>query len=114
MTCTSPVDTLILAFGINSRHLKTRPTALKQLQAALRVAKNKFPGARILTPIVNFSMTLPMKDRLNLQVLNNYISKHCAFIPALPNMYFTTEFDKIHWSRSTAERMFEHWVQYLN
>lgn len=111
---TTAVETIILSFGVNSRHLKPRPTAIKQLQAALRAAKSSFPTATILIPILNFSSALPLQQQLNLQVLNTYITKHHDFIPHLPLREFKTEKDNIHWTHDTATRIFQHWVNYLN
>lgn len=58
MEKTSPtgimVEKIILAFGINSRAKKSKETAVKNVQGALRSAKRKFPYARIWVPLVNF------------------------------------------------------------
>lgn len=113
-TITTQVETVILSFGLNNRKQNTRATTIKQLQGALRAARNSFPGATILVPVINFSSALPKQDQLNMQVLNNYIIKNCDFIPQLPNKYFATELDQVHWTHGTATKMSDHWLKQLN
>lgn len=113
-TCSSRPETIILSFGLNNRKQKTRATTIKHLQRTLKVARNKFPEATVLVPVINFSSNLPPHDQLNLQVLNNYIRKNCDFIPELPTKDFATDNDKIHWSHHTAAKMFNHWCQQTN
>ena len=112
--CTAQVDTVILSFGLNNRKQNTRATTVKQLQAAVRTARSRFPGATILIPVINFSSNLPTKDRENLEILNHYIVKNCNFIPELPDDVFETEVDNIHWTRPTAAKILDHWVKQLN
>lgn len=113
-TCGVTVEKVILAFGINNRVQKTQETALKQLQRALNSVKRMFPSADIFVPQVNFSNSLPSKEKLRLTHLNSAIARLCEYIPALPPSLFHTGPDNIHWSPSTAVRMFDHWVRYLN
>lgn len=108
------VKMVILAFGINSRNQKPHSTTIKQLQGALRVAKRKFPEATILVPELNFSDTLPQKEKSNLKVLNTYITTSCDYIPQLPNQDFRTDRDGVHWSHHTASRMLDHWLSQVN
>ncbi|KAE8277134.1 hypothetical protein D5F01_LYC25056 [Larimichthys crocea] len=44
------VEKVVLAFGLNSRNQKARETAIKQVQAAVRRAKRRFPFAEGLYP----------------------------------------------------------------
>ena len=107
------VKTLILSFGLYNRHQKTRETTLKQLKGAVRAAAAKFPDAHILIPEVNVSPSLPLQQRLNLRVLNDFIKNHCEFIPHLPNSDFETESGGVRWSSLTASRMLDHWLHQL-
>lgn len=113
-TGTTEPQRVILSFGLNNRNQKARSTAIKQLQGLLRVAKSRFPSARILVPVINHSATLPYKEQLNLQVLNTHIQKHCDAIQPLSNKDFNTERDGVHWTHSTAAHIFSHWSKQLN
>ena len=108
------VETIILSFGINSRGQKTRATTVRQLQGAVRAAKNRFPGATVLVPVINFTMSLPQREKLNLHILNSYIAKNCNYISHLPSREFGTEPDRIHWTHQTAARMLDHWLSQVN
>ena len=112
--CLVQPDTVVLAFGLNNRKQKTRVTAVQQLRRAVKMARDKFPQATIRVPIINYSPRLPMKERLNLQALNNHIGKSFDFIPELSDEHFVTDNDDVHWTRVTASKMFAHWVQHLN
>lgn len=113
-TSTTELQQIILSFGLNNRNQKARSTTIKQLQGLLRVARSRFPSPRILVPVINYSATLPYKEQLNLQVLNTHIQKHCDAIQPLSNRDFRTERDGVHWTHSTATRMFSHWSKQLN
>jgi len=108
------VETVILAFGINSRSQKVRSTTIRQLQGALRVAKNKFPQATVLVPVLNFSSSLPLKEKSNLRILNEHIITNCDYIPPLPTQDFKTDRDGIHWTHHTACSMLDHWMKQVN
>lgn len=108
------VEKIILSFGINSRENKSKETTIKNLQAAVRSAKKKFPYAEIWIPLVNYSTNLPMEEQLNLQTLNEHIRKNMGFIRLLPSHLFQTEADDIHWTEETGKAMFQHWWRELN
>ncbi|KAK2811578.1 hypothetical protein Q5P01_000179 [Channa striata] len=108
------VEKVVLAFGLNSRAQKAKETAVKQMQAALRVAKNKFPFAEIWIPLVNFSSSLPPDEVDTLQKLNAHVSRNMPFIEPLGDGDFQTEEDQIHWTQATARAMFRHWCSFLN
>ena len=108
------VEKIILSFGIDSRENKSKETTIKNLQGAIRSARNKFPYAEILVPLVNFSNNLPIEEQRNLQTLNDYIQKSTGFIRLLPQHLFRTEEDNVHWTKETGEAMLRHWWQELN
>lgn len=108
------VEKLVLSFGINSRGNKPRETTIKNLQGAVRSAKEKFPCAEIYVPLVNFSGDLPEEERHNLRIVNDYIQRNQPFIPLLLDDEFETEQDQIHWTKRTAKVMFNHWMKALN
>ena len=110
---TDTVDTVILAFGINHRKQSTAANTTELLKA-VTMAETRFPGARILVPLVNCSTSLPSEDRRVIQVLNNHIQSDCKPIPLLPLTDFCTAPDNIHWTPSTAVKMLNHWMVFLN
>ncbi|KAK3506087.1 hypothetical protein QTP70_005342, partial [Hemibagrus guttatus] len=77
------VEKVVLAFGLNSRAQKAKETTIKQMQAAVRSAKRKFPDAEIWIPMVNYSASLPVRERETLHKLNAHISRNMPFIEAL-------------------------------
>lgn len=108
------VEKVVLAFGLNSRNQKAKQTAIKQLQAAVRMTKRTFPYAEIWIPLINYSSSLPVAEKETLLMLNAYIANRLPFIRALPRDQFQTESDRIHWTRDTARAMLDHWVEVLN
>ncbi|GAA6073385.1 uncharacterized protein LOC124382477 [Tachysurus ichikawai] len=113
-TPSNDVEHVILSLGINGRMQNAKDTAIKQMQAALRAAKDKFPLAQIWVPEVNFSGRLPTKEQTQLTILNRHISANLKHIPALPRSEFHTESDNIHWTADTAKNMLNHWLHFLN
>ncbi|XP_061747821.1 uncharacterized protein LOC133546030 [Nerophis ophidion] len=56
------VEVLVLAFGLNNCEQKVKETTIKQLQGALRAARNTFPTARVVIPLLNYSADLPLEE----------------------------------------------------
>lgn len=110
----SQVEKVILSFGINCRNQRAKETSVKQLQAAVRTAKNQFPNAEIWIPVINYSCALPLDERQTLQTLNAHIIKNMPYIPALGEFSFQTQNDNVHWTRDTAQNMLKHWARILN
>ncbi|KAL6459457.1 hypothetical protein MHYP_G00329290 [Metynnis hypsauchen] len=108
------VESVILAFGINHRNQKSKETAVKQLQWAIKAAVDKFPGAAVWIPLVNFSKTLNRGEQETLTRLNNHIKKNMAYVPLLPAAQFEVTSDKIHWTATCARAMLKHWAKHLN
>ena len=108
------VEKVVLSFGMNSRGQKAKETAIKQMQAALRMAKQTFPYAEIWIPTVNYSVALPHAEQVTLNKLNAHLQKNMPFIPPLQNSHFRTERDNVHWTKATARAMLDYWVTYLN
>lgn len=108
------VEKVVLSFGINSRGNKPKETTVKNVQAAIRATRTRFPYAEVWVPLVNFSRTLPAEEQENLQTLNDHMERNMSFIPLLPEGQFQTEDDGIHWTVETGRAMFEHWSSILN
>ena len=109
-----PAEKVVLAFGINHRSQKVKETAIRQMLAALRTARDRMPHAEIWVPMINFSPALPPGERENIRRMNEYILDHLRFIPPLPYHLFDTQEDLVHWTEDTARNMLKHWFQYLN
>lgn len=108
------VEAVVLSFGINNRAQKAKETTFKQLQRALKEARDIFPQARIYVPEINYSQSLPLPEQNNLQQLNKYIKDNYRYIPALSPRQFETERDGTHWTHPTALKLLQHWATYLN
>ncbi|KAG7489039.1 hypothetical protein JOB18_003399 [Solea senegalensis] len=96
-TCTTQPEKIILAFGFN--HLTT---------------KLRFPDARVMVPIINFSPSLPQQERFALQALNRYIFENCYSIETIQRDKFSTGPDNVRWSKETASAILSHWCEALN
>lgn len=108
------VNNIVLSFGMNSRTAKVKETTIKQIQRALKAAKDKFPHAHIWIPRINFSGCLPTALQTNLQAINTYIARNYQTIPLLPSNEFQTIGDGVHWTPETANNMLKHWLNFLN
>lgn len=108
------VEKVVLSFGLNHRSQKAKETAVRQLQAALRAAKRKFPFAEIWVPLINFSSTLARGEQQTLMVLNRHIERNMPCLPPLRAQDFATEQDNVHWTKRTGKAMLEHWATLLN
>ncbi len=64
--------------------------------------------------LVNIPRSLPEKEKIFLDDLNNYIEENYPFIPVLPEEQFQVESDGLHWTAKTASNILKHWAQYLN
>lgn len=113
-TVSTPVNRLILSFGINHRSQATLITPIKELQGILRAARSKFPSADIWVPEINFSPNLPLQEKQQLASLNQHIVKNVNYLPALLPEEFNTMPDNVHWTSETAVTMLQHWCQCLN
>lgn len=108
------VEKTILSFGINNRTQKPRETTVRQIQAAIRTVKQIFPYSEIYVPLINFSKKLPIQEQENLSEVNQHIEKNMPFLPKLDDSLFETIPDQVHWTKSTAKAMFDHWAKELN
>lgn len=108
------VEKLILSFGLNHRGQKLKLTAIKEMQRALKAAKERFPNASIKIPLINFSRTLRGNEQTILDGLNMHISRNMSHLPLLPNSQFRVGEDQIHWTPDCARAMLQHWAGHLN
>lgn len=108
------VEKLVLSFGMFSRGNDPRVTTVRNLQAALRTAKEVFPYSEIYIPLVNLTPTLPAVEQDNLCVLKGHIKRNMPHIPELPSRWFRTGSDGVQWTAETGRYIFDHWMQHLN
>lgn len=108
------VQQLVLCFGIGHHTQKVPLTAIKQLQTAIRKAREVCPNAKIWVPLIHYDPTLSESSIQTLRELNNYIQTHLTYIPLIPQEQFQTRDDKIHWTRGTAESIINNILQALN
>ncbi|ONI45081.1 hypothetical protein AN641_04890 [Candidatus Epulonipiscioides gigas] len=108
------VEKVVLSFGLNCRGQKARETSIRQMQAAIRTAKKKFPYSELWIPVINYSTLLTAAEQITLQTINAHITRNLPFIPMLPHTEFKTEKDHLHWTKETARAMLNHWISYLN
>ena len=107
------VEKVILSFGIN--HKSHNPdTTIPQIDQAISMAKNTFPKARIMVPIINYSRSLPDIEKENLNALNDHIVCYDDIVPHLSRNRFSTGDDLVHWTEETAEHILDHWIAHLN
>lgn len=106
-------EKVILSFGINDKH-RGNPSLLDDsLKKLIQVAKATFPNATIHIPVINISDELSSIHRLNLSRLNNLIKQIPHHIPRLNRSQFHTAADNIHWTPSSANKVWQHWRAFL-
>lgn len=104
------VRALILSVGINDRNQDNRFQSKVAIQALLEAADSTFPNAHIRIATLNWSPRLPLNVRANLIRIDEAIRNTRRGIKRLPTEDFVTEEDLIHWSGTTAEKFWQHWM----
>ncbi|MGL4645672.1 MAG: hypothetical protein ACRCVL_00930, partial [Cetobacterium sp.] len=107
------VELVILAFGINHRNQKVQETAVKQTQRALKAARDRFPGAVVKIPLINFAKTLKRKEQVMLNSINDHVQRNMPHLPLLPAAQFDVDSDQIHWTPTCAKAILLYWAQHL-
>lgn len=104
---------VVLSFGINNRE-QGNPGILKESFERLQGAAFRvFQNAVIHIPLINCDKALPSNMIYNIKFMNGIIEKSGHSIPILPWEKFRVEVDHIHWTPSTAQSMFQHWLEHL-
>ena len=112
-------DVLILNVGINNRGNQPQ-THYTNVSALAKAASQKFPTTKVYIPQINFSESLPEKQKQSLQSLNKlfgiFASKNNNIntIPPLNQNDFKTKNDLIHWTPETANKILANWTKHLN
>lgn len=102
---------VVLSFGLNNREhgnpTNLRRKSVERLQGA---AFQTFPNAVIHIPLINYDKTMLGRLVKNIKALNEIFQNMGRSIPLLNWESFRTEANKIHWTTSTVEAMFKHWL----
>ena len=112
-------DVLILSVGINNRGNQPQ-THHTNVTGLVKAASQKFPTTKVYIPQINFSESLPEKQKQSLLSLNKlfgiFASKNNNIhtIPPLNQNEFQTGNDLIHWTPETAYKTLANWIKHLN
>lgn len=108
---------LILNIGLNNRHCQVR-SSVSQLKQMVRSCCQAFPQTKIYLSKINYSPSLPLEQRLNLDKLNNAMDNlknpNLIIIDKLQENKFFTAHDHIRWSADTANEFLKFWLDHLN
>lgn len=110
------VKEVILSIGLNNCLERLLPkTVEKQLALLTSVAKQTFPNTTTGIPINNFSTSLDPEQKQRVLHFNKLISsKYDTLSEINPLLFRVNEIDNIHWTTSTADKIFQHWKDQLN
>lgn len=103
------VKIVVLSVGINNKDQDPQKTSTKQLRIVYRRAQSVFPNARILIPLINFSLQLTREQQHNLNMINNFIASHFPYLALIAMKDFHTGSDTVHWTKETAQRILLSW-----
>lgn len=113
----SEVEVLIISAGIiNCTNWNKHLTTWKQFQELFRTCKVQFPRAMIYIAQISYSRLFDTNSIECILDFNQRVQDKCKyFLPPLNETLFRVNTrDKIHWTKKTAERMFQHWLECLN
>jgi hypothetical protein len=109
-------EKIILNIGINSKN--EHPTkASSHLRFMAREFKNTFPNAELHFAEINFSDSLSDRQRYCLKRINESARSNChvdKVIPKISDANFHVEKDRIHWTKETANCIYNHWLTVLS
>lgn len=103
----SMVRAVVLSVGINDHNQNSRFQSNKVIQALMEAADSTFPNAKIRIA-AHWSRKLPLPIRSNLVRIDEAIRRTERRIKRLPGDDFVTEDDQIHWTTTTAEKIWRH------
>ena len=121
---TSPrpdVKLILFSIGINNcLREQTALTIIKDTRRLIRVARTKFPQARIAIPLLTVSIRLSAKQLLCVKAFNTFLrdnmedlDSRCGYLNQLSLLKFQTIHDNIHWTPETAGSMLQDWLTQL-
>ena len=121
---TSPrpdIKLIIFSIGINNcLREQTALTIIKDTRRLIRLARQKFPQARIAIPLLTVSIRLSACQLRCVKAFNSFIRDHIedvdsrsGYLNQLSLLKFQTTHDNIHWTPETARAMLQDWLTQL-
>ena len=76
----------------------------------------KFPHSKVMIPQINVPPNLPKDGSNKLSEYNYFLSKQTKIeiIPKIQKEHFRLQSDGYHWTRDTANKLYNHWLDHLN
>ncbi|XP_041350844.1 uncharacterized protein LOC121369825 isoform X2 [Gigantopelta aegis] len=111
----SQPETIVLNIGINSKD-QNPTSAINQLRNMISSIRKCFPRSKILFIELNFSDRLLASQKTCLNQINLAAKtmRNIQIIPALHACDFEVGQDNIHWTETTANKLYRSWMRYLN
>ena len=122
---TSPrpdIKLILFSIGINNcLREQTALTIIKDTRRLVRLAREKFPQARIVIPLLTVSIRLSANQLLCVKAFNSFIrdnienvDSRSGYLNQLSLLHFQTTHDNIHWTPETARLMMKDWLIQLD
>lgn len=108
------VRMVILSFGLNNWAQNNSSLVQQNVNDLVEMAQNSFSNAKIEWATLNWSPQLPLATQANLARINNSIYRIVTALETLPKTHFKTETGLIHWTATTGQRMWRHWMSYFD
>ena len=105
---------IVLNIGLNDHPNQPANTRV-QLRGMTRVLRKKFPNSNVYIQEINAPQNLPLKGTSNLENFNNFLPNiNLEVIPKLNDTDFELSPDNYHWTKPTAKKYLDHWMDHLN
>ena len=112
---------IVLSVGINNcLREQTALTIIKDTRRLVRIARTKFPQARIAIPLLTVSIKLSATQLRCVKAFNTFVrdniedvDSRCGYLNQLSLLKFHTTHDNIHWTPETVGSMLRDWLTQL-
>ena len=113
---------ILFSIGINNcLREQTALTITKDARRLIRLAREKFPQARIVIPLLTVSIRLSADQLRCVKTFNTFIrdgiehvDSRSDYLNQLSLLKFQTTHDNIHWTPETARLMMRDWLTQLD
>ena len=113
---------ILLSIGINNcLRQQTDITIIKDTRRLIRAAREIFPQARIVIPLITVSIRLSATQIRCVKSFNDFVrdnieglDSRAGFLDTLSTLKFQTTNDNIHWTPQTANFMLDDWLSQLD
>ena len=113
---------ILFSIGIyNCLREQTALTITKDARRLIRLAREKFPQARIVIPLLTVSIRLSAGQLRCVKAFNTFIREgiehvdsRSDYLNQLSLLKFQTTHDNIHWTPETARLMMRDWLTQLD